>query len=187
MAVHELGGIARRVARDGVLALEIEFARAALREHDFKAAHFKEARPERKLFVHDELQRKPHPPPLSGQSRREREQLFVLIGIDIRHVLGPRETRAALALIARNKAAAVREGQDVDGAVRRASLADDRARRIGKTIELGGRCERADERILSRALPGVERGTERAHQPRDGGTDDLFARLLFKGTQNGVV
>ena len=146
MPVHELGGIARRVARDGVLAPEVELARASVGEHDFKAARLEKARPERELFIHDELQREPHLPALSGKPRRKREQLFVLIGIDIGHVLGPREPRAALALVARNKAAAVREGQNIDGAVRGAALADDGARRIGEAVELGGRCERADER-----------------------------------------
>ena len=187
MPVHELGGIARRIARDGVLTLEVELARTFFGEHDFKAARLEKARPERKLFVHHKLQQEPHLPALSGKPRRKGEQLFVLICIDVGHVFGPREPRAALALVARNKAAAVRKGQNIDGAVRGAALAHDGARRIAEAVELGGRCERTYKRIFPRTLLGIERGAERAHQPRDGGADDLFARLLFKGAQHGVV
>ena len=185
--VHELGGIAGRVARDGVLAAEVELARTPLREHHVEAARLEEGRPKRELFIHDELERQPHLPPRSPARTRQGEQFLVFEGIEVEGIRVRFEACAALALVARDVSSAVGEGEDVDAAMPRAPLARHRLAVVGEAVEFRGGEHGGDEHVAPRVLLGIQGRAECPHEPCDGGPHDLLPDLEFEGAENGVV
>lgn len=62
VSVHEFGGIAGGIRRDGVLSPEIQLARAAVGKDDAESAGLEKLRPQRELFEHDQLHGQPHRP-----------------------------------------------------------------------------------------------------------------------------
>lgn len=131
VSVHEFGGIAGGVRSDGVLSSEIQLARAAVGKDDAESAGLEKLRPQRELFEHDQLHGQSHRPARAFALRlRQREQLFILIGVNIGQVFGHGQSCAALALVAGKKSAPVRKGENVDVAPRRTPLAGDGARGI---------------------------------------------------------
>ena len=127
VSVHEFCGIACRIGCHRMLTAEVQLARAAVGEYDFKAARLKELRPERELFKHDKLNGKSHSCARIDCLLRKRKQFFVFIGVDIGQIAADRQSRTALTLVPRDKPSAVRKGENIDVAVRSTALADNRA------------------------------------------------------------
>ena len=188
--VREFCGVADGIARDGVLPFEIELPRRLFAQYDVEAAFLEEPRPQRELFVEPERERQSDLAArrffalCGGRRLRGRQQAPVFVGVDVQLVGGGLAPRAALAFVARNELAPVRKSEHVHVAVGGTAAAHPARRMIGEIFQL----RLADDGAPAlHVLLGVQRGAERAHQPRDARAHDLFARFQLEGTQHRVV
>ena len=176
VAVRELGRIAERVRRHGRHALEVHLGTRLAREHDAVAELREECEPERVVLVHVEHARQAD---RAARGLLERlvvlEEALVLVLVDVRRVgllLLPAD--AALAAVAREVLAAVRELLHRDQALVAAAAAAVGARRDGEVVEL---IWRQQARLLLAFFLGLlecEDGrTVGAHEARDIGADDV--------------
>ena len=117
MAVDELCRVAGGIGSNRVLAAEIQLARGLVRQHYLEAKAFEEACPDGQLFIHTELQGKPHLYPARVCASDYFGKALLLVGVDIEVGRGRFAARAPFALVARYVARTVGKGDYVDVAL----------------------------------------------------------------------
>ena len=190
VAVCNLGRVAERVGRHRRHALEVHLRARLAREHDAVAELREEREPERVVLVHVEHARQAD---RAAHGLLERlvvlEQTLVLVLVDVRRVgVLLLAADAALAAVAREVLAAVRELLHRDQALVAAAAAAVGARRDREMVEL---IWRQQARLLRAGFfCGLHREDGRtvgAHQARDIGADDVTVQEFLHAAQHGVV
>ena len=183
VAVHQLGRVAYGIRGDGVLAPEVELAVAFRGVEHPKAQLGEEGVPEGVQLEHVQAHGDADGAPGAGAGLVGVQKLPLVV---VHVVLGGGALlfQGLVAAVARDVPGAVREGVHRQAAVVFAAVAGDGPYLMGE----GSKLLRPDDGAVAPALLlGVEGRAVGAHQPGDGGPDDVLANLLLKGPQHRVV
>ena len=183
--VHDFRRVARRLGRDCIDAALVDFVRAFGRESHREAELGEHCEPERVIFVHIKYARYADFAARRILGGRVAEKAVVFVFKEVRQVIFDfGVARALFAAVARDVFFAVGKGRHGQPAIIRAAAAAYHSACVGEILELVGGDERA--RAVC-ALLRDERRTERAHNPRNVGADNVLLRNKLERAQDCVI